>query len=84
MAPLYPRLFIFCRPGHSFGHLGATVDIVGDSHDPDALLTESDASLGRGLVFQKEISYFRQGRDNVDVVTGEILPAYVERVREDG
>lgn len=35
-----------------------------------------------GLVLQKEIHYFRQARDNVDVIRGEVLPAYVEKVRE--
>ncbi|KAL3928390.1 MAG: hypothetical protein SGARI_005046 [Bacillariaceae sp.] len=30
-----------------------------------------------------EIAYFRQARDNVDVVRGEILPAYVQNVREE-
>lgn len=36
------------------------------------------------LIYQKEIAYFRAARDNVDVVRGEILPAYVQKVRDDG
>jgi hypothetical protein len=68
----------------SFGPLGASVGIVARSHDPDDVLPESDDFLGRGLVLQKEIQYYRQSRDGVDVVRGEILPAYAERVRETG
>ena len=68
----------------SFGPLGASVVVVGDSHDPDCVIPESEPPLGRGLILQKEIQYFRQGRNQVDVVRGEILPAYVERVRENG
>ena len=68
----------------SFGPLGASVIVVGDSHDPDCVIPESQPPLGRGLILQKEIHYFRQGRQQVDVVRGEILPAYVERVRENG
>ena len=36
------------------------------------------------LIYQQEIAYFRSARDNVDVVRGEILPAYVQKVRDDG
>jgi hypothetical protein len=68
----------------SFGPLGASVGIVARSHDPDDVLPESDDFLGRGLILQKEIQYYRQARDGVDVVRGEILPAYAERVRETG
>jgi predicted RNA-binding protein (virulence factor B family) len=35
------------------------------------------------LVLQKEIAYFRQSRGEVDVVQGEVLPGYVQSVRED-
>ena len=66
----------------SFGTLGASVEVVGIGHNPDDLIAESAASLGRGLISQQEISYFRQSRGNIDVVTGELLPAYVEKVRE--
>jgi len=68
----------------SFGPLGASVEVIGEGHDPDSLVPESDPPLGLGLILQKEIQYFRQGRDGVDVVRGEVLPAYVERVRDDG
>ena len=33
------------------------------------------------MILQREIQYFRLARNNVDVVVGEILPAYVERIR---
>jgi predicted RNA-binding protein (virulence factor B family) len=36
------------------------------------------------LIYQKEIAYFRSARNNVDVVRGEILPAYVQKIRDDG
>jgi len=68
----------------SFGPLGASVEVIGDSHDPDCLVPESDPPLAQGLVLQKEIRYFREARGNVDVVRGEVLPAFVERVRDDG
>ena len=68
----------------SFGPLGASVDIVGVGHEADSLIGEEDPPFGTGLVLQLEIRYFREGRNGVDVVTGEILPAYVEKVREDG
>jgi predicted RNA-binding protein (virulence factor B family) len=34
------------------------------------------------MILQREIDYFRRGRDGVDVVKYEILPAYVENVRD--
>lgn len=49
----------------SFGPMGASVDIVADTHDPDHVIDEDTPPLGRGLILQKEIAYFRQGRDNV-------------------
>eukprot|EP00588_Corethron_pennatum_P014827 CAMPEP_0194279678 /NCGR_PEP_ID=MMETSP0169-20130528/14065_1 /TAXON_ID=218684 /ORGANISM="Corethron pennatum, Strain L29A3" /LENGTH=267 /DNA_ID=CAMNT_0039024131 /DNA_START=37 /DNA_END=840 /DNA_ORIENTATION=- len=64
-----------------FGPLGATVHIVGAGHGRDVLL--SDEPLGRGLILQREIAYFREGRRGIDVVVGEILPAWVEKVHED-
>jgi hypothetical protein len=65
----------------SFGPMGASVEIIAASHDPDDLIPEDQPPLALGLILQKEIAYFRQSRDNVDVVRGEVLPAYVERVR---
>ena len=68
----------------SFGPLGASVDVVGIGHSPDSVIAETEPPLGQGLVLQREIHYFRQARNNVDVVKGEVIPAYVEKVREDG
>lgn len=68
----------------SFGPMGASVDVVGAGHNPDSLIPESDPALGQGLILQKEIHYFRQARDNIDVVQGEVLPAYVEYINDDG
>ena len=67
----------------SFGPLGASVGVVSRSHEPDDWIPESQPYLAKGLILHREIHYFRQARDNVDVVRGEILPAYVERVRDD-
>jgi predicted RNA-binding protein (virulence factor B family) len=69
-----------------FGPLGATVEVIGRGHGDDAVLLDAEKEpLGTGLILQKEISYFRQARHMVDVVRGEILPAYVQNVRdEDG
>jgi CvfB-like winged helix domain len=67
----------------SFGPLGASVEVVARGHNPDDLIPVSQPPLGYGLVSQKEISYFRQGRNNVDVVRGEILAGYIEFIRED-
>lgn len=66
----------------SFGPLGASVHVVGLGHSPENLIPESDPPLALGLVLQREIHYFRQARDNVDVIRGEVLPAYVEKVRD--
>eukprot|EP00559_Dactyliosolen_fragilissimus_P001411 CAMPEP_0184869372 /NCGR_PEP_ID=MMETSP0580-20130426/33828_1 /TAXON_ID=1118495 /ORGANISM="Dactyliosolen fragilissimus" /LENGTH=262 /DNA_ID=CAMNT_0027370821 /DNA_START=27 /DNA_END=815 /DNA_ORIENTATION=- len=67
-----------------FGYLGASVDVIGhNSHDEKDLIPEDQPPLGRGLILQKEIKYFRDARDGLDVITGEILPAYVEGVREE-
>jgi hypothetical protein len=68
----------------SFGPMGASVEIVGLGHNSDAMIEEDEPALGNGIILQKEIHYFRQARDNVDVVKGEILPAFVDRVRDDG
>lgn len=68
----------------SFGPLGASVEVVGRSHDPDALIPQNAPALGRGLILQQEIRYFRERRNMVDVVRGEVLPAFVEHVRDDG
>jgi hypothetical protein len=66
----------------SFGPLGASVSVVGIGHGGDVNLLPVDAEpYATGLIVQQEIAYFRQSRDNVDVVRGEVLPAFVEKVR---
>lgn len=66
-----------------FGQLGASVDIIAvGGHTEDYLIDEYDPPLGTGLILQSEISYFRRKRNGLDVIVGEILPAYVERTRE--
>ncbi|CAJ1937666.1 unnamed protein product [Cylindrotheca closterium] len=67
----------------SFGPLGASVNVIGVSHDSNDILPEGEEPYATGLIYQQEISYFRSARDNVDVVRGEILPAYVQKVRDD-
>jgi len=68
-----------------FGPLGASVEIIAHkSHEEKDLIPQDEEPIGYGLILQKEIGYFRSGRGGVDVVNGEILPAYVERVRDDG
>ena len=67
----------------SFGPLGASVDVIGIGHGVDVPLLEPDEPpYATGLILQKEIAYFRSARGNVDVVRGEILPAYVQSIRE--
>jgi len=71
----------------SFGPMGASVEVIGLDHGDDVPLLEANApeAYGYGLILQKEISYFRSARNNIDVVRGEILPAYIQNVRpEDG
>lgn len=66
-----------------FGPLGATVDIIAHkSHDENDIIPDDEPALGFGLIYQKEISYFRESRNGLDVEVGEMLPAYIENVRE--
>ena len=66
-----------------FGPLGASVDVVAhNSHDPSDCIPPDEPALGRGMILQREINYFRQGRVGVDVVKYEVLPAYFENTRE--
>lgn len=67
-----------------FGHLGASVDVIGIGHREEDCIGEDEPALGVGLVLQREIQYFRDGRGGLDVIVGEVLPAYVEGVRDDG
>jgi hypothetical protein len=53
----------------SFGPLGASVNVIGKGHDQGDLLAEDAEPFGTGLILQKEIGYFRQARDNIDVVS---------------
>jgi CvfB-like winged helix domain len=68
----------------SFGPMGASVSVIAVGHNiPDEQLPpEDEPPLAKGLILQKEIHLFRQARDNVDVCRGEILNAYVERIRD--
>lgn len=66
-----------------FGPLGASVDVIGIGHEQADLIPEDSPPLGSGLILQKEIHLFRQRRNNLDVVRGEVLAAYVEKVREE-
>ena len=65
-----------------FGKLGATVDVVALGFDELNATGPTDPALGHGIILQKEIQYFRSGRGGLDVITGEVLPAYVENVRD--
>jgi len=58
------------------------VDIIGNSHNENDIISLDDPILGHGLILQREIQYFRQARKGVDVVVGELLPAYVENLRD--
>lgn len=42
-----------------------TQDVIGHGHNPDDVLPEGEPPLGRGLILQKEIKYFREARDGV-------------------
>ena len=67
-----------------FGKLGASVEVIGLGHEEENCIGEEEPALGLGLILQREIQYFRSGRGGLDVIVGEVLPAYVETVREDG
>jgi len=68
-----------------FGPLGASVEVIGLGHGDDVPLLPPDAPepYGLGLIIQQEIKYFRESRNFVDVVRGEVLPAFVQNVREE-
>lgn len=65
-----------------FGRLGASVDVIARSHNEEDLIGEDEPAIAEGLILQKEIHYFREKRDGLDVIVGEILPAFVENVRD--
>ena len=60
------------------------MDVIGAGHDEENCVEETEPPLGSGIILQREIQYFRDGRGGLDVIAGEVLPAYVEEVREDG
>ena len=62
----------------------ASVEVIGLGHDASKVISADENPFGTGLILQKEIHFFRQGRGNLDVVRGEVLPAYIQNVREDG
>jgi hypothetical protein len=68
----------------SFGPLGASVDVIAKGHAAEDIIDDASLPLAKGLIYQREISYFREWRNHVDVVRGEVLPAYVDAVRDDG
>lgn len=53
-----------------FGPLGASVQLI-------------DYQPATGLILQKELARFRDKRDGEEVVIGETLVGYVERIREE-
>uniref|UniRef100_A0A7S2PPT2 Conserved virulence factor B-like winged helix domain-containing protein n=1 Tax=Leptocylindrus danicus TaxID=163516 RepID=A0A7S2PPT2_9STRA len=65
-----------------FGRLGASVEVIARSHREEDLINEDEPAIAEGLILQKEIHYFREKRNGLDVIVGEILPAFVENVRE--
>lgn len=67
-----------------FGPLGATVEVIATSHKENDLIPVDEPPLAYGLILQAEIGYYRAARGGLDVVVGEILPAYVNWVRDDG
>lgn len=81
---LSPAPLFAIRPGaeilveiDSFGPLGASVLILEGEEG-------NEETVGTGLILQSEIHEFREKRDNVDVVVGEVLTAFAQQVRPDG
>lgn len=69
----------------SFGPIGASVEVIALGHftnNESLFPSQEEPPLARGLILQREIHMFRLSRNNVDVYRGEVLNAYVERVRE--
>ena len=44
----------------------------------------SEEVVGTGLILQSSVSSYRESRGGVDVVVGEVLTGYAQRVRDDG
>ena len=55
--------------------------MIGRGHNEEDIIADDEDALATGLILQREIKYFREGR-GFDVVVGEILPAFVENIRE--
>lgn len=62
-----------------FGPLGGSVAIF--LADDETIVENIKA---RGLIIQKELSYLKEKRNGVSAEVGEVHPAYVGLVREDG
>lgn len=81
--PIFKRQDLVMVEVIYFGPLGASVDVVAhNTHNISDCISQNEPALGRGMILQREIDYYRRSREGVDVVKYEILPAYVENVRE--
>lgn len=81
--PIFKRQDLVMVEVIYFGPLGASVDVVAhNTHNLSDCISQNEPALGRGMILQSEIDYYRRSREGVDVVKYEILPAYVENVRE--
>jgi hypothetical protein len=81
--PIFKRQDLVMVEVIYFGPLGASVDVVAhNTHNISDCISQNEPALGRGMILQREIDYYRRSRGGVDVVKYEILPAYVENVRE--
>jgi hypothetical protein len=72
----------------NFGPLGASVHVLGIGEHLDGnndnlppWICETERTLAKGIILQGEIHLFRQSRRYIDVRRGEVLNAYVERIR---
>jgi predicted RNA-binding protein (virulence factor B family) len=72
----------------NFGPLGASVHVIGIGEHLDGSndnlppwFCETERTLAKGIILQGEIHLFRQSRRYIDVRRGEVLNAYVERIR---
>ena len=69
-----------------FGPLGASVSVTTPPSDNPSTPPSPPSELAEpayGLVLQREIALFRDKHGD-DVIVGDIVPAFVERVRDDG
>ena len=74
----------------SFGPLGASVEVLlkgrARAEEEEQPLESQilDPRALSGLITQVEISLFREARGGDDVLVGDVLPAWVHNVRDDG